>query len=117
MAKCVGCGKDASRLYNSACGECVVDGLIRRDAFIRSQEKKDQIAKEAYQSDLEDKALRAFDDAMGPIRNMAAVFMAGDENCIHLQTGELIQTFMEKAEARFARVLREGSPGRQEAQD
>ena len=109
MAICLGCGKDVPRLYNSACGECVIDGLIRRDAFVRSQAEKDRIARDEYKTDLESKALEAFDHAMLPIRNMAAVLTAGEEECIQRQMGELIQTLAEKAEARFVLLLREGS--------
>jgi hypothetical protein len=43
---------------------------------MRSQEEKDRIAKAQYQTILEEKAMKAFDDAMDPIRNMAAVLMA-----------------------------------------
>ena len=81
---------------------------------MRSQEEKDRIAKAEYQTDLEEKAMKAFDNAMDPIRSMAAILMAGEEDCIHLQTGELIQTLKEKAEMRFSRVLREGNAREQD---
>ena len=109
MAICLGCGKDVSRLYNSACGDCVIDGLTRRDAFMRSHAEKDRIARDEYKTDLEEKALAAFDDAMAPIRNAAAVLTAGEEECIQRQVGELIQTLAEKAETRFVVLLRDGS--------
>ena len=73
-----------------------------------------RIAKAEYQTGLGEKAFKAFDDAMDPIRNMVSVFMAGEEGCVHMQTGELIQTLMEKAEMKFARVLREGNARRQD---
>lgn len=109
MAICLVCGRDTPRLYNSACGECVIDGLIRRDAFVKSQAEKDRLARDEYKADLGEKALAAFDDAMLPIRNMAAVLTAGEEDCIQRQMGELIETLAEMAEARFAQALREGS--------
>ena len=109
MAICLGCGRDVPRLYSSACGDCVIDGLMRRDAFVKSQAEKDRIARDEYKTDLEEKALTAFDDAMTPIRNMASVLVAGEEGCIQRQMGELIETLAEKAEARFVVLLREGS--------
>jgi len=108
MAICLVCGRDTPRLYNSACGECVIESLIRRDAFVKSQAEKDRIARDEYKTDLEEKALAAFDDAMLPIRNMAAVLTAGEEDCIQRQMGELIEMLAEKAEARFVVLLREG---------
>ena len=109
MAICLGCGKDVPRVYNSACRECLVDSMIRRDAFVRSQSEKDRVARDAFKTDLEEKALMAFDDAMLPIRNIAAVLTAGEEECVQRQMGELIEMLAEKAEARFAQALREGS--------
>lgn len=109
MAICLGCGKDVPRIYNSACAECLMDGMIRRDAFVRSQSEKDRVARDAFKTDLEEKALAAFDDAMLPIRNMAAVLTAGEEECVQRQMGELIQTLAEKAETRFVVLMREGS--------
>ena len=108
MAICLGCGKDVPRVYNSACRECLVDSMIRRDAFVRSQSEKDRVARDAFKTDLEEKALMAFDAAMLPIRNMAAVLTAGEEECVQRQMGELIQTLAEKAETRFVVLLREG---------
>ncbi len=108
MAICLGCGKDVPRVYNSACGECLVDSMIRRDAFVRSQAEKDRVARDAFKTDLEEKALAAFDDAMAPIRNMAAVLTAGEEECVQRQMGELIEMLAEKAETRFVVLLREG---------
>jgi hypothetical protein len=52
---------------------------------MRSQEEKDRIVKAEYQRDLEEKAFKAFDDAMGSIRNMMPVFMLGEEGCPHMQ--------------------------------
>lgn len=109
MAICLGCGRDVPRIHNSVCPECLMDGLIRRDAFVKSQAEKDRIARDAFKTDLEEKALMAFDDAMLPIRNMAAVLTAGEEECVQRQMGELIEMLAEKAEARFAQALRDGS--------